>query len=414
MSIPNRYLFYFLIFTSSIFYAIISGIDATVNALYIPNPLVLGFSIFFIGIIISFIFSLILSISIKEKSLGNRYLDPSFSRLRLIHKKEIKYHIFAGIGNAFYTLGYFALFSILDDPSVVLPFTQIVILYLVIIESFTEKNTPTLIEIQAACMVTIGALLGSISLSGAIDILSIAIVFIVLNPSWALFTIYQRKLKRMRIDQNYNDSINIRFWNVIFSFLIIIICLFIYDLFVSENIIEQGITVSFSYFGWISLIAGGMFLVYIMYIRALGIGKASVAQAVRSTIIIFSIPVSLFLSFFSIIPSLSTDPSLLIIKISGLILIVLGIISFALTQTKAYIFISIKPNYSIKKTMQQLWNIRGVTRASAINGHFDIIMKIQTRTLIKGYERILKRIEHIKGIQHYRWESVLKDWDKRY
>jgi len=64
--------------------------------------------------------------------------------------------------------------------------------------------------------------------------------------------------------------------------------------------------------------------------------------------------------------------------------------------------------------MQQLWNIRGVTRISAINGHFDIIMKIQTRTLIKGYERILKRIEHINGIQRYRWESVLKDWDKRY
>jgi hypothetical protein len=209
MNIRKRYVFYLLVLSSSILYACISGIDATVNALFIPNPLILGFSIFFVGIIISFLLSLGLSIPINGKSIGNRYLDPAFSHLRFIQKKELKYHLLAGLGNASYTIGYFALFTLLDDPSVVLPFTQIVILYLIIIESLTEKNTPTLIEIQAAIMVTIGAILGSISLSGSIDIIALLIVFILLNPSWALLTIYQRKLKHLTIGNTHNDSINI-------------------------------------------------------------------------------------------------------------------------------------------------------------------------------------------------------------
>jgi DNA-binding Lrp family transcriptional regulator len=412
MNVPKKYLFYILIFSSSIIFSIISGIDATVNALFIKNPFIFGFSIFFVGILVSFIFAIFLSIPFCGNSIGNRYLDPSFDGLRILKPEEVKYHLLAGIGNATYTVGYFILFTILDDPSVVLPFTQIVILYLILFEAFTEKNSLTLIEIQAAVMITIGALLGSISLSGEINVLSIVIVFCLLNPSWAILTIYQRKLKHLKIKNRYNDSINIRFWNVIFSFVMMTFFVLIYDLITGFNILLEAVKTSFYFFGWISLIASGMFIVYIFYIRALGIGKASVAQAVRSSIIIFSIPVSLILSYFSIIPPFSTDPNLLLIKICGIILIMLGISSYALTQVKAYIFINIKSKGKINQIMKDFWNVRGVTHVTAITGPYDLIVKIKTRTLMKGYERILKKVENIKDVKHYKWESVLKDWEK--
>ena len=95
----------------------------------------------------------------------------------------------------------------------------------------------------------------------------------------------------------------------------------------------------------------------------------------------------------------------------GTILVILGIVSFALTLVKAYIFINVKPGYPIDETMKQLWNIRGVTRVAATAGPYDFIVKIRTRTLLKGYERIIRKIEEIKSIKEYKWESVLKEWE---
>ena len=197
MKIRRRYLFYFLAFSSAIIAALISGIDAILN-LYINNPLVIGLSVFFWGVIISILITSFLSINYKGKSLGARSIDPSFKKIRLIKKEEIKYQILAGAGNAILTIGYFALLALIKDPSIVLPFSQVVILYLVIIESISEKDTPTLVEIQSSVIVTFGAILGSISLSGEISVEALAIVFLVINPGWVLLSIYQRKLKLMK------------------------------------------------------------------------------------------------------------------------------------------------------------------------------------------------------------------------
>ena len=157
---------------------------------------------------------------------------------------------------------------------------------------------------------------------------------------------------------------------------------------------------------------GVTFFSYVFYIRALGIGKASITQAVRSTIVLFSIPFSLIISYFGIIPPFTTDPVLILIKFIGTILVILGIVTFALTLMKAYIFIRIKPGTQIEELMQKLWDIPGVTRVAAVAGPYDIIVKIRTRTLVKGYERILRRIGEIKDIKEYKWQSVLKEWEE--
>jgi len=410
MKIRQKYLFYVLAFSSSIIAALISGIDVILEK-YLKSPFVLGLSIFYLGFLIAFLLTLILSTSYKGKSIGARTIDPSFKKIRLPKKQEIKYHILAGAGNAILTFGYFWLLILIKDPSLVLPFSQVVILYLVIIESITEKNTPTLVEVQSSVIVTLGAILGSISLSGTISLESLAIVFLIINPGWVLQSIYQRKLKMMKIENKANDAINIRLWNVTFACIFTMIFVWFYDYYTGTNNFNESIYAFFNHFGWLSMAGVGTFFSYVFYIRALGIGKASITQAVKSSVIIFTIPVSIALAYFGFIDPISTDPVLILIRFSGIILMLLGIISFALTLIKAYIFIKMKPGYPIEATMQKLWDIKGVNRVTAVAGDYDFIVKIRTRTLVKGYERIISKIESIEGIREYKWQSVLKEWE---
>ena len=409
--IRKRYLFFILAFSSAIFNAIGSAFDA-VSQLYIPDPWALGIACFITGVIISVLFSLFFSIPYKGKSLGARSVDPTFKRLRLLKKQELKYHLIAGFGNAVLTIGYFFLLSLMSgDVSVVLPFTQVAILYLVIIESLGDKDTPTLVEVQSSVIVTFGAILGSLTLSGTLNVSALAIVFLVINPGWVLLSVYQRKLKMMRVNGEPNDSLNIRVWNVIFASLFTFLIVFIFDLVMGTNHVLAGIQATFTQYFWVFLLAISTYFAFVFYIRALGIGKASVTQAVKASVIVFSIPVSIFLGYYGIIPAFTTDPVMLVIKLIGIILMMLGILSFALTLTKAYVFIRMKPGYDIEKTMKQLWDIKGVNRVTAVAGAYDFIIKIHTRTLVKGYERILRRVEAISGIDEVTWQSVLKEWE---
>ncbi|RLF40372.1 MAG: hypothetical protein DRN12_05530 [Thermoplasmata archaeon] len=412
MIIRKKYLFYVLALSSAVANAFASGVDAVVSSLFIHDPWAFGVACFLVGVIIALIFSIILSIRFKDKSLGSKAIDPSFNHLRFIRREEIKYQLLSAFGNAILTIGYYILLSILADPSVVIPFTQMVILYLVLMESITEKDMPTLVEVQSALIVTFGAILGSISFSGDINLLSLAIVFLVINPGWMISSIYQRKLKLLKINGKPNDSLNIRFWNVLFAFLITSGIVLIYDISSGANHLLNGIIYAFRFFNWISIMGIGTFFSLVLYIRALGIGKASVTQAVKSTAIIFSIPVSIILAYLNIIPSFSTDPTMVAIRGIGIILMILGIASYALTLVKAYIFIEMKPGYPILDIMRKLWDIRGVTRVAAVAGKYDFIIKIRTRTLVKGYEKIIRKLNEIEGIKKYKWESVLREWEK--
>jgi len=416
MIIRKKYLFYILAITSSFIAAAVTGIDSFVGSLPVfkNDPWAFAFSLFFIGTIITLLITLILSIKIKGESLGARILDPSFKQIRIVQKREMRFHLVAGLVNAINTVGYCAIISTVQDPSVILSFSQIVILYLLLMESITEKDVPTLVEVQSSVIVTFGAILASISLRGEFQLFPILIVFLVVNPTWAIFSIYQRKLKIMKIHNRPNDSINIRFWNVFFSCLFTALILFIYDIVTQGNHLITGFFTAIEpyYFLLLVLTMGTTFFSYVLYIRSLGLGKASVNNAIRASTIIFAIPFSILLLMLGVITEFSTDPVMLVIKVIGMILIVMGIISFALTVVKSYIFITVKPGTPIKETMQKLWDIHGVSHVTVTSGRYDFIVKVSTRTLLKGYERIIRRIEEIEAIKKYQWESVLKDWEK--
>lgn len=416
MIIRKKYLFYVLAITSSLIAAGVTAIDSYVGGqpAFKYDPWSFAFALFFIGAIITLLITLALSIKIKGESLGARILDPSFKHIRMVKKNEVKYHLIAGLMNAINTVGYCAIVSTVQDPSVILSFSQIVILYLLLMESITEKDVPTLVEIQSSVIVTFGAVLASISLTGEFQLLPILLVFIVVNPTWAVFSIYQRKLKLLKIHNRPNDSINIRFWNVVFSCLFTAIMLFVFDLFTNGGHLIAGFTASIDphYFLLLALTMGTTFFSYVLYIRSLGMGKASVNNAIRASTIIFAIPFSIILLQMGVITEFSTDPVMLVIKVIGMVLIVMGIISFALTVVKSYIFITVKPGTPIRETLQKLWDIRGVSHVSVTSGKYDFIVKVSTRTLLKGYERIIRKLDEIDSIKKYHWESVLKDWEK--
>jgi DNA-binding Lrp family transcriptional regulator len=416
MIIRKKYLFYVLAITSSFITAAVTGLDSFVGgqSVFKYDPWAFALSLFFVGVIVTLLISLFLSTKFRGKSIGAKILDPSFKQVRIVQKGEMKYHLIAGLMNAINTVGYCAIVSTVQDPSVILSFSQIVILYLLIMESITEKDVPTLVEIQSSVIVTFGAILASISLTGEFQWLPILIVFLVVNPTWAVFSIYQRKLKIMRINNKPNDSINIRLWNVVFTFIFTAVSVCIFDIFTNGSHLITAFTTVINpyYFGLLALTMGTTFFAYILYIRSLGMGKASVNNALRATTIIFAIPFSIILLRLGVITEFSTDPVMLIIKVIGIVMIVLGIISFALAVVKAYIFIDVKTGRPLRETMQKLWNIRGVTHVTITTGKYDFVVKVSTRTLMKGYERIIKKLDEIDEVKKYRWASVLKDWEK--
>ncbi|HEC94732.1 MAG TPA: hypothetical protein ENI45_02060, partial [Thermoplasmatales archaeon] len=302
IQIRKKHLFYALAISSSLIAAIVTGIDSLITYRLIEAysfekvPWLFGLSAFLVGIVITLLLCLFFSIPIGGRSVGARLVDPSFNRLRFLRKEELKYHFFAGFGNAVTTIGYFYMLSIMMDPSAILPFYQVVILYLLMVEMVAEKNTPTLVEIQSSVIVTFGAILGSISLSGDVNLVALAVMFLVVNPGWVIFSIYQRRLKLLKINDKPNDSLNIRFWNLVFTLFFVTIFVLIIDQINGTKYLLESLDVSLRFFWWISLSMGVTFFSYVFYIRALGIGKASVTQAVKATTIIFAIPVTLLLS----------------------------------------------------------------------------------------------------------------------
>ena len=409
IKIRKKYLFYTIATISSIIAAAVISIDTYISNILINNPWILCLSAFLAGTVITFLISLILSIPIKGKVVGS-FIDPSFKGLRLLKKEEVKYHIMAGMGNSVTTFAYFYIIWLYKDPSAILSFYQIVILYLLIIEWVAEKNAPTLAEVESSTIVAFGAVLASLSLHGQLNLLGLAVVFLILNPSWAIFSIYQRKLKIMKIDNSYNDSINIRFWNLIFTTVFTLILIELLDIFMKTDYLLQSIK-AIHYWDWLFLSMGVTFFSYILYIRALGLGKASVTQAVTASKIIFIIPFSLILApVIKIV--VFESPLHALIKIIGMALVVMGVISFALTEVKGYIFINARSGYKVEEILEKIWKIKGITNVAAVAGSYDIIAKARIRTLGKGYERIVRLLEDINEISSFKWQSILKEWEE--
>ncbi|MBE0527154.1 MAG: hypothetical protein IH631_09445, partial [Candidatus Thorarchaeota archaeon] len=291
----------------------------------------------------------------RKQPLGYN-LDPDFDRLRLLPKKPMLYLLASGFFAGISTLSYYILIGNADASSV-LPYGQLVIVYLLMGDLLAEKDTPTIVEIQSIVSILFGALLIGSTPSG-FDIVSLIIVLGPMNISAAFVTYYQRKTKRYEIRPGLRvDSLNMRVWSLLV--LNSVMTLLIIPIMPADSL--QVMIENFFPLLWMMIGSSvTIFLALIMYARALGKGSMSVVNSLSAISVVLGIPVTLIGNF--IIPggfgNIETDPFMWILTIFGIILVMMGILALQAADVRSIVLIKVKP--LVGDILPELFAVRGV------------------------------------------------------
>ncbi|MFX1560006.1 MAG: Lrp/AsnC ligand binding domain-containing protein [Promethearchaeota archaeon] len=372
-------------------------------------PLAYGFLAQWTSFIVTFLAVAILSIRLtrngKKRSLGYSF-DPDFDRLRLLPKKPMFYIILAGVFAGISTLFYYILAGS-TDASTVLPYGQLVIIYLLIGDLLAEKDTPTIIEVQSIISILFGVLLVGAT-PGGFDILTLLMVLGPLNVSSAIVTYYLRKTKRYELRPGLRvDSLNMRVWSLIVLNLIM-------SLFALPFLgLEDWQLMLVSFVPLLGLMIGSSlatFLSIVMYVRALGRGSMAVVNSLSAISVVLGLPATVLGNL--LIPGafgvLDADAFMWSLKVFGVILVMIGVLTLQASDVRSIVMVKVKPMTG--DLLPELFSIKGVEKAAAIAGPQDYILSIKSRNLAKTRSLILKRIQKIHGIDDVETLVVIKDY----
>ena len=350
-------------------------------------------------------------LSIKRKKNGKKRalgysIDPDFDRIRLLPRKPMLYIVISGVFAGISTLAYYVLVGS-TDASTILPYGQLVIIYLLIGDLMAEKDTPTIIEIQSIISILFGVLLVGAT-PGGFNILTLLIVLGPLNISSAMITYYQRKTKRYELRPGLRvDSLNIRVWsllvlNLIFGlFSVPFMSPTSWQVMVSSFVPLSGLMIVTSITAFFSIV---------MYVRALGRGSMAVVNSLSSISVVLAIPLTIIGNL--IIPGafgpLDSDVFLWTLTMFGVILVMIGVIALEASDVRSLVLIKVKPQTG--DLLPHLFDIRGVEKAAALAGPHDYILTIKSRNLAKTRSMILKRIQKIPGIADVETLVTIKDY----
>jgi drug/metabolite transporter (DMT)-like permease len=401
--------FYFLAIGSGVMRTFSVAFDIVALNTIIADPLAFGFMSQWTSFLVTISLLLVLSIPLGKgggrRPIGYK-LDPDFGRARVLPKRPSIYLLIAGSFAGISTFFYYYLASN-TDASVVLPYGQLVIVYLLIGDLLAEKDTPTIIEVQSIISVLIGVLLIGV-MPGGFDLPTLLIVLIPMNVSSAFFTYYQRKTKRYELEPGLRvDSLNMRLWSLLF--------LNISFSAISMPLIGPAtwtiIAATFSSLVWLMVGSSvATFLSLVMYVRALGRGSMSVVNSLSAVSVVLGIPVTLLGNM--LIPgafgSITADIFLWTLKIFGIGLVIIGILSLQAADVRSLVVIKVKPH--TKDILSALFDIKGVEKASALAGKYDYLLSIKSRSLSKTRTGILNRIQKIPGVESVETMIVLKDY----
>ncbi len=372
-------------------------------------PLAYGFIAQWTSFIVTFLVVLMLSIKRTrngtKRALGYR-LDPDFDRLRVLPKTPMLYLVLSGAFAGVSTLFYYILAGA-SDASTVLPYGQLVIIYLLIGDLLGEKDIPTIIEIQSIISILFGVLLVGAT-PGGFDIVTLFMVLGPMNVSSALFTYYQRKTKRYEIRAGLRvDSLNMRVW----SLLVLNLVMSLLALpFMNEAI---WLSMAIGFIPLLGFMIGSSltsFFGLIMYVRALGKGKMAVVNSLSAISVVLGIPVTLIGNL--LIPGafgvLDPDPFMWSLKIIGVILVMIGVIALEASDVRSLVLVKVKPLTG--DLLPELFEIRGVEKAAALAGPHDYLLSIKSRNLAKTRSLILKKIQMIEGINDVETLVAIKEY----
>jgi drug/metabolite transporter (DMT)-like permease len=401
-------IFYVLALGSGVMSSFSVTFDIIAINTIIPNVLAYGFMSQWVSFVVTFCLVALLSIprrGEKKKSIGYS-LDPDFGRISILPKEPMFYIILAGFFAGISTFSYYTLTG-QTDASSVLPYGQLVILYLLLGDLLAEKDTPTIVEVHSVISILFGVLLIGVT-PGGFDILTLLLVLGPLNISKAILTYYQRKVKRYELAPGLRvDALNMRIWTLLFL-----------------NLTMSGFTIPFlgpsdwqimSEAFWPSLVlmvssSVTSFLTLVMYTRALGRGSMSIVNSLSSISVVLGIPLTLVGNF--LLPGafgeLTSDIFIWIVKGFGIILVIIGVIALQATDVRALILIKVKPQTG--DILPVLFDIRGVENASAIAGDYDYLICIKSRSLGKARSNILNKLNSIPEIKNHETMVVLQDF----
>ncbi|TFF92526.1 hypothetical protein EU546_07435, partial [Candidatus Thorarchaeota archaeon] len=153
--------FYLLAMGAGVMRTVSVGFDIVAVNAALVDPLVFGFMSQWVSLIVTVSVVALLSIGRGEKgkrrALGYT-LDPDFGRLSVLPKKPLIYVLLAGLFAGISTFSYYLLVG-MSDASSVLPYGQLVIVYLLVGDLFAEKDTPTIVEVHCVLSILLGVLL---------------------------------------------------------------------------------------------------------------------------------------------------------------------------------------------------------------------------------------------------------------
>ena len=453
--LPRKYLFIILAALSGIISAIWVAIDTFVTKGIVVDSVTLesneyAFAIqsMIIGFLVSVLFVLLLWIPISKKpfeelkmrkrqkrqenddddnvqeddkqvhaqgeqkrhfSFLGQFIDPQFQGIYLPTKRMFLWLTLSGLFSGIQTLVYFILIKRIDI-SVFLPAAQFVVVYLIIGDLIVDKSKPATVEVQSIVMIVLGVILAAIELdttSSSLNWFNLLMVFIVFNGSSAVYVIFQKKLTQTKDHHGRNmDSTNIRLWTLVFMALFTILFTIPFmrktDWFVFKTTFVRAIFP----------VALSMLLVYvsrIFYIRALAMGKMSIVNSLASISVIAGIPITVILSF--IWPQyfqITSNWLVWLLRGIGAILVFTGIVGLSLSEVKIVILGKVKPGE--KCDFEQIKEIPGVEKVSILTGEYDLMIILRTRTIGRGYQSIVARLELIPCIDVLVSSTILKEW----
>ncbi len=401
--------FYGLAVGSGVFRTFSVGFDVVALNTVANQPIVYGFLSQWTSFVVTLACVAVLSLRIgrgeKKIPLGYR-LDPDFGRLRLLPRKPMMYLAAAGVFAGISTFYYYTIVGS-SDASAMLPYGQLVIVYLLLGDLWSDKDTPTIVELQCITSILIGVLLVGVAPSG-FDLPTLLIVLIPMNVSSAFVTYFQRVTKRFEISPGLRvDSLNMRLWmllvlNCVMSVLMI-------PLLTSQSVQAMSFYVQ-PYLVYMVGSSLASFLTLVFYVRALGRGSMSIVNALSAISVVLGIPLTLGGNLvapgaFGVI---SADSFIWTLKIFGISLVMVGILSLQATEVRSLVLISVKQLTG--DILPALFEIKGVQSAAALAGSHDYLLYIKSRSLGKTRANILEKIQAIPEVKEIETLVVLSDY----
>ncbi len=402
-------IFYALAIGSGVFRAVSVSFDVVASNTILTDPIAFGIMSQWVSLLLTFLAIALLSIPHQKNGRVMAWgasLDPDFGRLRLLPKRPMIYLFlggcFAGVSTFFY---YFLVNQ--SNASAVLPYGQLVIIYLLMGDLFVEKDTPTIVELHSILSILFGVLLVGVQ-PGGFDITSLIIVLGPMNVASAFYTYFQKKTKQFELRKGLHvDSLNIRLWSLLF--MNIVMTAFMMPFVTDATIAFMAATFVPSF--W--LMAGSSLTIFfslILYVRALAKGSMSIVNSLSSISVLLGIPITLIGNLFlpGAFGEVSGDMFLWILRIIGITLVMIGVVALQAADVRSFVFIRVKPGAG--DILPQLFDIKGVEKAAAIAGQHDYILSIKSRSLTKKRSMILKKIQQIREIEEIQTLVVIKDY----